>query len=469
MKTNIKFLLFIASLLVFFQSCEKQRQESKSVTNDIPNTGQSVKKLSQNTSVILITNVNVFDGKGDKLIKGMSVLVEGNKISKIDKDIAVPDSATVIDGGGRTLMPGLIDMHYHVAIASTNLEDAMGSYAPDLDFMGISAALEAERVLMRGFTSIRDVGGPSWGAKLASDRGMINGPRIWPSLRCLSQFGGHGDGSPRFMEPREFGGPENFGERIHYSRIVTGADEVTLAVRENLKKGASQIKMLTSGGVGTEFDPIDGVQFTQEEIHAAVVAAENFGTYVAVHAYIPEGIRQAVEAGVKSVEHGNLLDEPTMKLIAEKGVYLSPEILVYNNLPASLGPVRLAKGKQVLQGLDTMFELAKKYKVKIVFGTDVVWNAEDAKKQNDELVNRAKYFTNAEVLAQATSTAGELLQLSGAVNPYPGNIGVIAEDAFADILLVNGDPLEDISILANPEDNIALIMKDGKIYKNIIK
>lgn len=418
---------------------------------------------------VLITNANIFDGRSEKLATGMSVLVEGNKIAKIAKSIHAPEGATVIDGAGRTLTPGMIDMHYHIALASTEMADGVGTMAPDLDFLGISAALEAERILKRGFTSIRDVGGASWGAKLASDRDMIAGPRIWPSLRALSQIGGHGDGSPRFMEPREFGGPENFAERIGYSRIVTGRDQVLAAVRDNLKKGASQIKIHGAGGVGTEFDPIEGVQFTPDEMRAAVEAAANFGTYVCVHTYTPEGVRQAVEAGVKSIEHGNLIDEPTMKLMAEKGVWLSPEILVYHSLPDSMGPERLAKGRYVLKGLDTMFALAKKYKVKVVFGTDVVWNAADAKKQCDELVSRTKYYTPVEVLAQATSLAGELLQLSGLRNPYPGKIGVIEEGALADILLVNGDPLKDISILTKPEENLALIMKDGKIYKNTTK
>jgi len=226
---------------------------------------------------------------------------------------------------------------------------------------------------------------------------------------------------------------------------------------------------MAGGGYGTEFDPIDGDQLTAEEIRAAVEVAENFGTYVMAHIYTPRGIRIAVNNGVKSIEHGNLLDEPTAKLMAEKGVWLSAQVLTYSNVPKTLGPVRLAKHKLVFEGLNTMFAAAKKYKLKIVFGTDFVFDPEAAAKQNTEFTLRTKWFTPAEILRQATSLSGELLQLSGERSPYPGKIGVIQEGALADILLINGNPLQDISILTKPDENLAMIMKDGKIYKNTIK
>ncbi|WP_340112723.1 metal-dependent hydrolase family protein [Maribellus mangrovi] len=418
---------------------------------------------------ILITNAKIFDGS-DNLVEGKDVLIRGNKIAQIAEGIMITmdENSTVIDAGGRTLTPGFIDMHYHLSLASVKISDMAGSYAPDLDYIGIQAALEAERLLKRGFTSIRDVAGASWGAKMAADRGEIAGPRVWPSLRAISQFGGHGDANPRYMEPREFGGPENNLERLGYSRVVNGRDEVLVATRENLKNGASQIKMHLAGGVGTEFDPIDGRQFTLDEIKAAVEVAEGFGTYVMAHVYTVDGIKQAIKGGVKCIEHGNLINEEIAKMMAENDVWLSPEVVVYLTFSSDLGPVRLAKGAMVRDGLDNMFKLAKKYNLKIVFGTDVVVNPEAAADQNREFVERAKWFTPAEILNQATSLAGELLQLSGERSPYPGKIGVIEEDAYADILLIDGNPLNDISILADPHKNLALIMKDGKIYKNTL-
>ena len=414
---------------------------------------------------VLIENAMIFDGV-DATLEAGSVLVEGDKISSVGAAIEAPPGTEVIDAGGRTLMPGLIDAHYHIAWASLRYGDLGGTAAPDLDYIGIETALEAERVLMRGFTSIRDAAGPSWGVKLAADRGLIAGPRVWPSLRALSQFGGHGDFSPRFMAPREFGGAENFGERVLGSRIVNGSGQVLAAAREQLKAGASQVKIMAGGGYGSEFDPIDGDQLSPEEIRAAVTVAENLGTYVTAHAYTPRGIRIAIENGVKAIEHGNLADDDTLKLMASRGIWLSPQVLTYSDTNEALGPARLAKQKIVLEGLDSMFRGAKKHGVKIAFGTDVVFDPIAAARQNEELMLRTQWFEPAEVLRQATSLSGEFLQLSGPRSPYPGKLGVIEPGAWADILLVDGNPLEDLSVLTRPEASLVLIMKGGTIYKN---
>lgn len=429
---------------------------------------QSWAKGEETPPQILITNAKVFDGRSKELSDPMSVLIEDNKIKEIGTTIETPESATVIDAAGRVMTPGFIDVHYHLALCSVRIEDMAGSYAPDLDYIGIQAGLEAERTLMRGFTSVRDVGGASWGAKLAADRGEIAGPRVWPSLRTLSQFGGHGDAAARHQHPREFGGPENQLERLQYSRIVNGRDQVLAAARENLKRGASQIKMHLAGGVGTEFDPIDGRQFTADEIRAAVEVAEGFGTYVAGHVYTIDGTKIAIESGVKSIEHGNLINAEIAKMMAKNDVWLSPQVVVYRSFTPDLGAERLAKGKMVEEGLDNMFRLAKKYDVKIAFGTDVVVNPEACADQNREFVERTTWFTPAEVLQQATSLSGELLQLSGERSPYPGMIGVIEEGAYADLLLIEGNPLENIDVLTNPEENLVFIMKDGKVYKNTL-
>ncbi|WP_261896588.1 metal-dependent hydrolase family protein [Vibrio cyclitrophicus] len=415
----------------------------------------------------LITGAKIFDGVAPNLIEGKDVLIEEGKIVKVASGIEATTDMVVIDAGSRVMTPGFIDVHYHLGMCRTSVADLGGSFAPDLDYVGISASIAAQEALMRGFTSLRDVGGASWGAKVASDRDEIAGPRIWPSLRVLSQFGGHGDASPRFMVPREFGGPENYLERIAYSRIVNGRDQVLTAARENLKKGASQLKMHLAGGVGTEFDPIDATQFTHDEIKAAVEVATAYGTYVAAHTYTPQGVTAAVNAGIKSIEHGNLLDEETVKLMAENDVWLSPQVVVYKTFSPDLGAVRLAKGKMVEAGLDNMFKLASKYDLRIAFGTDVVVSEAACADQSREFVERTAWFTPAQILKQATSLSGELLQLSGPRSPYPGKIGVIEEGAYADLLLINGNPLDDISILREHEKSLALIMKNGKVYKDI--
>ena len=415
---------------------------------------------------ILIKNAIIFDGVNEKLLEGQQVYIEGGIITKMAKTISPSATTTVIDAKGKVMTPGLIDAHYHLALCSTPMGDIAGPYAPDLDYSGILAAQEAERVLLRGFTSIRDLGGAAWGAKVAADRGLIKGPRVWTSLRTISQTGGHGDASPRFAVPREFGGGENWAERIHYSRIVNGKQDVLAAVRDNLKKGASQIKIHAGGGVGTEHDPIDGLQFTQEELRAIVEVAENYGTYVAAHVYTPKGIEAAINAGVKSIEHGNLVDEKVIKLMAKKDVWLSPQTHIFSQLPPSLGEKRLAKGLMVQKGLDTMFEMAKKHDVNIAFGTDIILSGKTCAEQNQEFVARTEWFTPFEILKQATSLSGELLQLSGPRSPYPGTIGIIETGALADVLLIDGNPLEDISILADANKNIDVIIKAGQIVKH---
>jgi imidazolonepropionase-like amidohydrolase len=421
----------------------------------------------ESPAVTLFENVRIFDGVDEELTAG-TVLVEGNAIARVAETIEAPPGARVIDGGGRTLMPGLIDAHYHIAWASMSYWDLAGSGAPDLDFIGIVAAGEMERVLMRGFTSIRELAGPSWGVKLAADRGLIAGPRVWPSLRALSQFGGHGDFNARPHVPREFGGPENLAERAAGSRIVNGVPEMLAAAREQMKQGASQIKIMAGGGYGSEFDPIDGDQFTPEEIRAAVAVAENLGTYVSAHIYTPRGIRIAVENGVRAIEHGNLADAATLKMMAKKDVWLSPQVLTFSIPAAALGPERRAKQEPVLKGLDDMFKAAKRYGVKIAFGTDIVFDAKAAARQNEEFTLRTQWFEPVEILRQATSLSGEFLQMSGPRSPYPGRIGVIEPGALADILLVDGDPITDLEILTRPHETISLIMKNGVLYKNTL-
>lgn len=239
------------------------------------------------------------------------------------------------------------------------------------------------------------------------------------------------------------------------------------ATRENLRFGASQIKLMAGGGTSSAYDPIDVTQYTFDEMKAAVDAAEDWGTYVMVHAYTPRAVQRAVEAGVKSIEHGQMLDEETLKILAKKGVWLSLQNLMDNN--ENMDEQRKEKRKPVLDGQDKVWPLAKKLGVKIAWGTDFLFEPELNDEQNSYVLRLQKWFTNAEILKMITQDNGELLQLSGLRSPYPGKLGVVEEQALADLILVDGNPLKDLSLIANPDKKFLVIIKDGQIYKNTIK
>jgi imidazolonepropionase-like amidohydrolase len=257
-------------------------------------------------------------------------------------------------------------------------------------------------------------------------------------------------------------------EQLGGSMVADSPDEVRVRTREQLMQGASQIKLTAGGGVSSPFSPIDVTTFTEPELRAAVEAAENWGTYVATHAFTPATIQRSIAAGVKVIEHGMLMDEPTAQLMAEKGIWLSmqpiPEALV---LGFPVGSVQRAKGEEVRAGIPRTYELAKKYKIKTAWGTDVLFSRALAQQQGAILASMAKWYTPAETLVMATSTNAELLALSGKRNPYPGKLGVVEQGALADLLLVDGNPLENINLVADPK-NFLIIMKDGKVYKDTL-
>jgi imidazolonepropionase-like amidohydrolase len=418
-------------------------------------------------NAILFKDVRLFDGKSDKLTPNTSVLVVGNKIEKIGGAIQAPEKATVIDAAGRVLMPGLIDAHWHAFMAST---PQMALMTADPSYLHLLAARQAEATLMRGFTTVRDMGGPVFGLKRAIDEGVMTGPRIYPSGAFIAQTSGHGDFRWRFEVPRTLGGPLSNSEVEGVAAIADSPDEVRLRTREQLRKGASQIKLMAGGGVASPFNPIESTQYTEREIEAAVQAADNWGTYVTVHTYTPRSIRQAVAAGVKCIEHGHLIDEPTAKFLAEKGIWWSLQpLLADDDLLATLDPVSQKKAKQVFAGTDNAYKLARKYKAKTAFGTDALFDAKIAARQGAMLAKMVRWYTPAEALKMATADNGELMALSGFINPYPGKLGVVEEGALADLLLVDGNPLENIKLVADPAKNFVVIMKDGKIYKNLIR
>ncbi len=416
------------------------------------------------TGSYLIRNVRVFDGH-DVMSSG-EVLVVGNKIQAVSAShVSLPAGLqpAIIDGEGRLLTPGFIDAHVHMSLMLT-LEERE---ANDSAYVAAVEMRGAEQALMRGFTTQRDTGGPVMGLKKAIDEGLIVGPRVYPSGAMISQTSGHGDHRHYRDLNRGWGGNLSFPERDGIVVLADGVPEVLAAAREQLRLGAVQIKVMASGGAASEFDPLYVTEYTPEELRAAVSVAASFGTYVTVHSYNSDSTRRAIEAGVRCIEHGHLIDEPTMKLLADRGVFLSTNVVVYEKLPPGITPTQRLKFEQVWQATDTMMKLAKKYHVKLGFGTDLINSLEMQARQNREFTLRTRWFSPIEVLRQATSGNAEILAMSGPRNPYPGALGIIAAGAYADLLLINGDPLTDISILEKPETTIALIMKDGHIYKDV--
>ena len=415
----------------------------------------------------LFQNVRIFDGKSSALSAPSNVLIRGNIIERVSADPISVETNTVrvIAADGRVLMPGLIDAHWHAFMAATPQLLLMTA---DSSYLHLLAARQAEATLMRGFTTVRDLGGPVFGLKRAIDEGVTLGPRIYPSGAFISQTSGHGDFRFLFEVPRTMGGPLSHSELEGVAAIADSPDEVRLRAREQLRHGASQIKLMAGGGVASPYNPIESTQYTEPEIHAAVEAAENWGTYVTVHAYIPRAIRQAVDAGVKCIEHGHLIDEPTAKLLADKDIWWSLQpFLDDENMPA-LSAGSWKKALQVFAGTDNAYRLAKKYGVKTAFGTDVLFDARIASRQGAILAKMVRWYTPAETLKMATADNAELMALSGFINPYPGKLGVIEEGALADLLLVDGNPLENIKLVEDPERNFVVIMKDGVVYKNTL-
>jgi imidazolonepropionase-like amidohydrolase len=418
---------------------------------------------------VLFQNVHIFDGKGTALTGPSNVLVRGNRIERISATSIPADAtagATVIDGGGRTLMPGLIDAHWHTILVRPTAAQVLSA---DIGYSTLVASAEAADTLMRGFTTVRDLGGPAFALRRAIDEGVVPGPRIFPSGAMLTVTGGHGDFRQLFEVPRVDGMPLVRMEQLGAAIVTDSPDEVTRRAREQLMQGASQIKLTASGGVASPHSPIDAITFTAAELQAAVKAANDRGTYVTAHAYTPEAIQRSVLAGVQCIEHGQLMDEATAKLMADKGTWLS--IQPFPDEFAHIFPAGSDQAKKMLEvmaGTDRTYQLAKKYHLKTAFGTDIVFAPELAKRQGSLLVSLTRWYTSAEALGMATGANGELLAPSGDRSPYRGKLGVVEEGALADLLLVDGDPLKNIKLIEEPAKNFLVIMKDGRIYKNTV-
>ncbi|MGZ5904647.1 MAG: amidohydrolase family protein [Reyranella sp.] len=424
---------------------------------------------AQPETTTLFQNVRVFDGKSGTVSPASNVLIKGNIIASVSTaDIAVDPKAspTIIAGGGRVLMPGLIEAHWHAMMVAPTFATALTA---DMGYINLVAGQEAEATLMRGFTTVRDMGGPTFGLKRAIDEGITAGPRIYPSGASISQTAGHGDFRQLSDIPRTPSTPLSYAERIGVAAIADSPDEVRLRSRENLMRGASQVKLMAGGGVSSPFGPLDTTQYTEAELHAAVEAAEDWGTYVATHAYTPRSIKRAIDAGVLCIEHGHLLDDATARLMAEKGIWLSIQpFLDDEDANPVHSPMMRARQLEVIAGTDRAYTLAKKYKIKTAFGTDVLFDARLAGRQGAQLAKLVRWYTPGEALKMATGDNGQLLALSGLRSPYPGKLGVIEEGALADLLLVEGNPVENIQLISDPARNFVVIMKDGKVFKNTL-
>ena len=461
--------VLVATAVLCIAGCGQKEAPQLTAKDAAPAPAQTPTTAPPAQTSVLFRNVRIFNGVDPTLQASTDVLVRGNRIASIGKSdvTSAEPGMTIIDGGGRTLMPGLIDMHWHTLAVRPSIAVALRSTTGYLNLM---AGAEAADTLQRGFTTVRDVGGNSFGLKRAIDEGWLPGPRIYPSGAIISVTGGHGDFRSPEELPRTLGRAESRQEVMGDTAIADTPDEVRLRVREQLMQGASQIKLTAGGGVSSPHSPLDVVTFTPDELRAAVAGANQWGTYVTAHAYSPAAIRQAVEAGVQCIEHGSLMDDATAQLIANKGVWLSmqplPDELLRAFPPDS---EEYAKGREVLDGNAHAYELAKKYKLKTAFGTDVLFSAALAKRQGELLASLGRWYTPSEALIMATSTNAQLLTLSGERNPYRGRLGVIEPGAFADLLLVEGDPLQDLNLVARPQQNFRVIVKDGRIYKNTIK
>ena len=419
---------------------------------------------AQQSPAVLFQNVRIFDGKNGALSPPSNVLVRDNRIEKISA-AAITADAQVINGGGRVLMPGLIDAHWHAMLVRPTPASALAS---DVGYTNLLAAAEATSTLMRGFTTVRDMGGPAFALKRAIDEGLVAGPRIYPSGAIITITSGHGDFRQLSDLPRTIGGMLSRMEKIGGSMVADSPDEVRMRAREQLMQGATQVKLTAGGGVASPFSPLDVSTFTEPELRAAVEAADNWGTYVATHAYTPVSIQRSIAAGVRCIEHGHLMDDATARLMAEKGIWLSTQPFLDVATASGLGPAEQDKMRQVVSGTDRVYALAKKYGIKTAFGTDVLFAPALAERQGAMLVSLTRWYKPAEALIMATSTNAELLGLSGLRNPYPGRLGVVEEGALADLLLVDGNPIENIRLIEDPAKNFLVIMKAGKIYKNLL-
>ncbi|OCH11635.1 metal-dependent hydrolase family protein [Aliivibrio fischeri] len=416
----------------------------------------------------VITNANVFNGLDNQLQENVSLLIENNVITQIgDVDLSLANE--IIDAKGGTVMPGLMDAHVHITMSAPFHElDKMTR-----EEVAIRSAKVAEGMLMRGFTTVRDVAGNTLGLKNCIDNGYATGPRILPSQAAISQTCGHSDYRQNQAQERTGSHEDSPIMKTGAFKVADGRSEVLRAVREQLFMGASQIKMMAGGGASSTFDPLDTIQYTLDEMKAAVEAASDYGTYVAAHIHTADAMRRAAEAGVMSFEHATIMDDDIAKTIKDKGIFVIPSyftssLIAERKIP--LGSETLyQKTERVGKAMFKSAELIKKYDIQnICFGTDCVGTLDVHKTQSEELQAIETVFDSLTALKMVTSNCGRLFEMSTYKHPYQeGKLGQITEGAYADLLIIEGNPLEGVVCVTNTETQ-KLIMKDGVVYKNTL-
>jgi imidazolonepropionase-like amidohydrolase len=401
-------------------------------------------------------NFELLDADAGELRGGHELVVEGDTIKEVsDKPIKLA-GAHVVDCGGRTVMPGLIDSHVHVVLSDVvlrNLESV------PLTLMTARAADLMRRMLDRGFTSVRDTGGADWGLKEATDKGLLPGPRLFIAGRAIGPTGGHSDGRRR----TDFGVRCQCCNALSFSMgIADGISEVRRAVREEMRQGCDQVKIMMSGGVASPYDPLDSLQFSEGEVKAAVEEARAFGRYVCAHAYTPEAITRAAISGVRTIEHGNLIDDASAKLMADKGMFLVANLVTYFEMKRraaeyGMSSDMLAKNDLVIDGALKSLEICKRHGIPVAYGTDLLGQLQMA--QSEEFTLRARVLSPAEIIRSATTIGAQVLRMEG-------KLGCLKAGAFADLLVVDGNPLKDLALLGDQGKHLSLIMKAGSLYKN---
>lgn len=409
-------------------------------------------------SAVLFRGMRLFDPRWDEPRDGYEVLVEGARIAEVsDRPIAARD-ADVIECGGRTLMPGLIDCHAHVTLSEVALGALEGV---PLTLMTARAARIACGMLDRGFTTVRDMGGADWGIKKAIDDGILVGPRLFISGRLIGPTGGHSDLRRRTEEDRA----SRTSDALHHIvRIVDGAADVRQAVREQMRQGADQIKIMCSGGVASPYDPLDSVQLSAEEVRAATETAADFGRYVGAHAYTPAAITRAVENGVRTIEHGNLIDDAAAALLASKKGFLVANLVTYSVMKDrgaryGLTPDMLAKNDVVTLGALRSLEICKRAGVPVGYGSDLL--GELHSEQSGELLARAEVLRPIEILRQATLVGAQILRRER-------ELGIVEPGALADLIVVDGDPLQRLELFLDQGAHIPLVMTNGRIHRRLL-